>query len=65
MDRAKHHAGGSPEPIYLSYNTFSNTPTAVETLATTNVETGQNIRKHQSGQTLREDVCELGGRRNV
>jgi hypothetical protein len=30
-----------------------------------NVETGPKIWKHRSGQTLREDVRELGGRRYV
>jgi hypothetical protein len=62
MGRAKPHVGGGSEPMYLYYNTFSNTP-AVETLATVNVETGPKIQKYQSGQILCEDVRELGGRR--
>jgi hypothetical protein len=37
----------------------------VETLATTNIETRLKIQKHRSGQTLREDVRELRGRRYV
>jgi archaellum component FlaC len=28
-----------------------------------NVETGPKFQKHQSEQPLREDACELGGRR--
>jgi hypothetical protein len=48
--------------MYLCYNIFFNTA-AVETLATMNVETGLKIWKHWSGQTLREDVHELGGHR--
>jgi hypothetical protein len=42
MGQAKPHVGGGPEPMYLCYSTFSN-PTAVETLATTNIETGPKI----------------------
>jgi hypothetical protein len=50
--------------MYLYYNTFSDPP-AVETLATVNVETGSKIQKHRSGKTLREDVRELGGHRDM
>jgi hypothetical protein len=64
MGRAKPHAGGGPGPMYLCYNTFSNTP-VFKILATANVEAGPKFQKHQSGQTLRKDVYELGGRRYV
>jgi hypothetical protein len=64
IGRAKPHTRGDPGPMFLCYNTFSNTPT-VETLGTTNVETGQKIQKHRSGQTLREDVRKLGGHQYV
>jgi hypothetical protein len=50
--------------MYLCYNTFS-TRTTVETLATTNIETGLEFLKHRSGQTICEYVRELGGRRYV
>jgi hypothetical protein len=64
MGQAKPHAGDSPRPNIPKYNTFSNTPT-VKTIATTNVETGQKIQKHQSGQTLHKDVHELGDCQDV
>jgi hypothetical protein len=49
--------------MYLWYITFANPPPplTIETLATVNVETGPKFQKHQSGQTFREDVYELGG----
>jgi hypothetical protein len=50
--------------MYLCYNTFSNTP-VFKILATANVEAGPKFQKNQSGQTLRKDVYELGGRRYV
>jgi hypothetical protein len=50
--------------MYLVTTHFS-TPSTVETLATTNVETKSKIQKHQNGQTLRKDVCELGGHQDV
>jgi hypothetical protein len=40
--------------------THFSTPPVVKTLATTIVETRPKIRKHRSGQTLREDVRKLG-----
>jgi hypothetical protein len=40
-------------------------PYVVKTLTTINVETGPKFQKHQSNQTLREDVRELGGHRHV
>jgi hypothetical protein len=45
--------------------TYLLTPPAVETLATTNIETGPKFWKHRSRQTLHEDVRELGGHRYV
>jgi hypothetical protein len=45
--------------MYLCYNT------PPQSRATMNVETELKIQKHQSGQTLREDVCELSGRRDM
>jgi hypothetical protein len=50
--------------MYIWYNTFANTP-AIETLGTTNVETGSKFWKHRSEHTLREDVHKLGGHRYV
>jgi hypothetical protein len=41
------------------------TPPTVETLTTVNIETGPKFQKHWIGQTLREDVCELGGHQYV
>jgi hypothetical protein len=52
-----------PGKSYIT--THFSTPPTVETLATTNVETGPKIQKYRSRQTLREDVHELGGHRNV
>jgi hypothetical protein len=49
--------------IYVTTH-FSTLPT-VKTLATLNVEIGQKNQKHRSGQIIREDVHELGGRRDV
>jgi hypothetical protein len=39
---AKPHIGRGPESMYIWYNTFANTP-AIETLGTTNVETGSKF----------------------
>jgi hypothetical protein len=41
------------------------TPSTVETLVTTNVETKLKLQKHQSRQTLHEDARELGCHRHV
>jgi hypothetical protein len=52
--------------MYLWYNTFANSPpSTVETLAMVNVETRPKFWKHWTGQTLREDVLELGGHQYV
>jgi hypothetical protein len=44
---------------------YSNTPSAVETLATADVETGPKLRKHGRRKPLGEDVGELGGGRDM
>jgi hypothetical protein len=46
-------------------NIHNLTPPAVETLATTYVEIGPEFREHRGGQSLGENVSELGGRRSV
>jgi hypothetical protein len=64
MDRIKPHIGGDLRPIYLLYNIFSNI-SAVETLATMNIETEPKLQEQRSRHTLREDVRELGCHRHV
>jgi hypothetical protein len=53
-----------PDPCTYDTTHFL-TPPKVKTLATVNVETRPKFQKHRSGQTLRENVRELGGRRYV
>jgi hypothetical protein len=55
------HSGETPD----GPSTHLLTPPAVETLATASVETGPKFQKHQSGQTLRENIYELGGHQYV
>jgi hypothetical protein len=64
MGQVKPHAGGASCPCTYVTTHFS-IRTTVETLATTNVETGLDFLKHRSGQTICEYVRELGGRRYV
>jgi hypothetical protein len=53
-------------PDLCTYDiTYLQISPVVKTLATANVETGIKFQKHQSRQTLREDVHEPRGRRHV
>jgi hypothetical protein len=64
MGWAKPHTGGGTEPnVPMLQYIFH--PPAVKTLATVNIEIRLKIQKHRSGKTLREDVHELGGHRDV
>lgn len=40
-------------------------PTAIETLANADVETGPKLHKHRGWKPFGEDVAELGGGRDV
>jgi hypothetical protein len=55
------HSGGTPD----GPSTYLLTSPAVETLANANVETAPKFQKHRNGQTLRENIRELGGHRYV
>jgi hypothetical protein len=56
-----------PNPLKpLIQETLSDTPPlAVETLATTDIETGLKLREHRRGQPLGEDVGELRSHQDV
>jgi hypothetical protein len=62
------HKGSNPantQPKLLIQETLSNPSRAVETLATTDVETRPKLREHRGGQPLGEDIGELRSCRDV
>jgi hypothetical protein len=65
IGQAKPHAGDGPGPNVPMLQYIFQHPPVVKTLATVNVEIGPKIQKHRSGQTLREDIRELGGCRDM
>jgi hypothetical protein len=62
---------GGPRPNTMTVTQYINThaihitPPAVETLATTDVETGPKLLKHRRDKALGEDVDELRGSRDM
>src|SRR5438105_15379970 len=53
-----------PKPVHM-YTKLLLTPPRSHNLATANVETGSKLIEHRGGEALREDVGELGCRRDM